>query len=167
MSDNTRRRSAADPVLRQQLQRARSSYARRDWADAFRALSRADQIVPLEANDLERLATAAYLIGRDDGYLTALDRAYRLRLETGEHRLAVRCAFWIGLRLLFRGETSQANGWLGRARRFLVTQEQDCAEWGYVLVPTVEQHLAAGDHQGAATAAARLPKSASVAAILT
>ena len=41
------------------LERGREAYARRAWADAFVQLSAADRESPLEAEDLERLATAA------------------------------------------------------------------------------------------------------------
>ena len=48
------------------LDRGRGSFGRHAWADAFTLLSAADRESPLEAEDLERLATAAYLTGRDD-----------------------------------------------------------------------------------------------------
>jgi hypothetical protein len=47
-----------------ELERGRASYARRAWLDAFTELSSADRDVPLESQDLERLATAAYLVGK-------------------------------------------------------------------------------------------------------
>lgn len=43
----------------------RESFGRRRWADAYGHLSAADQEIPLETEDLERLATAAYLLGKD------------------------------------------------------------------------------------------------------
>jgi hypothetical protein len=83
----------------------------------YAALSLADQGAPLEAADLELLATAAYLIGRDDDYLRALERAYEAYLDSDEIRLATRCAVWLSTRFLFRGEMGWATGWLGRAQR--------------------------------------------------
>ena len=47
-----------------ELERGRASFARRAWLDAFTALSSADRNAPLEPDDLERFATAAYLVGR-------------------------------------------------------------------------------------------------------
>jgi DNA-binding CsgD family transcriptional regulator len=137
-----------------ELERARESYERRAWADAYGRLALADQAAPLGAEDLERLALAAYLIGRDDDYLSALERAHRAHLDAGEGLAAVRCAFWLGLRFLFRGETGRATGWLARARRRLEREAQDCAEQGYLLLPVVEQHLAGGDCAAAYAAAA-------------
>ncbi|MGD9509134.1 MAG: LuxR C-terminal-related transcriptional regulator [Geminicoccaceae bacterium] len=67
---------------------------------------------------------------------------------------AVRCAFWLWLRLIFRGEMGRATGWLARAQRLLESEQPDCAERGYLLLAAVEQHLAAGDYSAAYAAAA-------------
>ena len=46
--------------------RGREFFDQRAWGDAFTELSAADREVPLEPEDLGRLATAAYLVGRDE-----------------------------------------------------------------------------------------------------
>jgi hypothetical protein len=48
------------------LEQGRRSYEELAWADAYARLSAADGHHPLGPEDLERLATAAYLLGRDD-----------------------------------------------------------------------------------------------------
>jgi DNA-binding NarL/FixJ family response regulator len=126
------------------IERARECYSRRAWSKAFRAFASADLETALDAEDLERLALSAYLIGRDDDYLAALDRAYQSHLQAGNRLRSARCAFWLGLRLLFRGEAGRATGWFTRAGR-LIEGDQDCAERGYLLLPAVEQHLRAGE----------------------
>ena len=131
------------------LQRGRDSYKRRAWADAYRALAAADKTVPLEAADLELLAMSAYLTARDDEYLGTLDRAYHAYLDARESLRAARCAFWLGLRLLFRRETGRATGWLGRSRRLVECEQQDCVEAGYLLLPIVESHLDAAESETA------------------
>lgn len=131
------------------LDRARRSYWKRAWADAFQAFSDADRESPLEAHDLELLALAAYLIGRDEEYLSTLERAYNAHQDIGEKLRAVRCAFWLGFRLLMRGDTGRANGWFARAQRLLVRDASDCAERGYLLLPTVEERLDSGDCEAA------------------
>jgi DNA-binding CsgD family transcriptional regulator len=136
------------------LERGRACYQRRAWADAHLWLARADQAAPLGGEDLELLSMAAYLIGRDDDYLAALDRAHQAFLDAGERARAIRCAFWLGLRFLFRGETGRATGWFGRAQRLLEHEEHDCAEQGYLLLWVVEQQLAAGDLEAANATAA-------------
>ena len=47
------------------LRHGREAYARRAWHDAYQAFLRADEATPLDADDLERLATAAYLVGHE------------------------------------------------------------------------------------------------------
>jgi len=120
---------------------------------AYESLWRADRAVSLAAADLELLATSAYMLGRDEDYLGGLERAYRLHLEAGETLRAARCAFWVGLNLVMRGETGRAMGWLGRAQR-LAERERDCVERGYLLFPVMFRHEAAGDYAAAAAAAA-------------
>jgi len=144
MNDFDRRRSGASVAeAAGELERGRVHFARRAWADAHGALARADRAVPLGRADLERLADSAYLIGREDDYLAALERAHRACLDADEPVRAARCAFWIGLCLAFRGDGGPATGWFGRARRLLDRAGRDCAERGYLLLPAAEQQLVA------------------------
>jgi DNA-binding CsgD family transcriptional regulator len=138
----------------QELERARGSFERRSWADAYAAFVLADALECLEAADLERLALAAYLTGRDNEYLDVLERAHHAHLKSGARARAVRCAFWLGFRLIMRGETGRATGWLCRADRLLEGEAGECAERGYLLLPQVEQRLESGDFEAAFGAAA-------------
>jgi DNA-binding CsgD family transcriptional regulator len=135
------------------LECARGAYEQRAWADAFQAFSQADQECPLEPEDLELLALTAYLVGRDDDYLNTLERAYNAHRDIGERLRAVRCAFWLGFRLLMRGEIGRANGWFTRAQRLLAGDTRECAERGYLLLPKVEEYLESGDYEAAYIAA--------------
>ncbi|MGH8480347.1 MAG: LuxR C-terminal-related transcriptional regulator [Gammaproteobacteria bacterium] len=146
--------SQTSATMASELEQGWACYAQRKWADAYDSLSRADQATPLVGKDLELLAMAAYLIGRDEDYLSALERAHQAYLDAGESVRAVRCAFWLGLRLLFRGETGRATGWLARARRLLERETHECAERGYLLLPVVEQQLGADDCESAYATAA-------------
>lgn len=137
------------------LKCGRRHYERRSWADAFDALKRADGACPLETDDLARLATSAYLIGREDEYLIALERAHHALLKAGRWTGAARGAFWIGLCLLFRGETGPATGWFGRAQRLLDRYESACAEQGYLLLPRAERELSLSDAQAAHASAVK------------
>lgn len=147
---------AVDPAVKPggDLDGARAAYERRAWADAYTALRRADAGQPLGAEELELLATSAYMVGRDDELVTALERAHRAHLDAGETLRAVRCAFWIGMTLALRGELGGAGGWLSRAQRLLDRDGRDCAERGYLLLTAVLDHEAAGDHGAALTTAA-------------
>jgi ATP/maltotriose-dependent transcriptional regulator MalT len=111
-------------------------------------------MVPLAAEDLELLAMSAYLIARDDEYLGTLERAYNAYLDEGASVRAARCAFWLGLRLLFRGETGRATGWLARSRRLIECEEDDCVEEGYLLLPVAEEQLEEGNSEAAYAIAA-------------
>jgi ATP/maltotriose-dependent transcriptional regulator MalT len=136
------------------LQQGRDAYARSAWAEAYESLAQADELDPLPAEDLELLAISAYMLGREDESMQILERASQRHAETGERRRAARCAFWVGIQLLLRGEMGPATGWLGRAHR-LLEGEGECPEQGYLLMPVAFQHEAEGDLDGAcATAAA-------------
>lgn len=117
--------------------------------DAFESLSRADRLAPLGPEDLELLATSAAMIGRDDDYVSVLERAHRAHLDDGETPRAVRCAFWMGANLMIRGEMGPATGWLARAQRLLEREERDCVEQGYLLVPLMMGQEEEGDYEAA------------------
>lgn len=63
------------------LDRGRDAFDRHAWAEARRELGLADGSSPLAPEDLERLATAAYLTGRDQESAEACARAHRGWLE--------------------------------------------------------------------------------------
>lgn len=134
------------------LESGRAAYARREWDDAFRALSQADAASPLAGADLERLAWSAGLTARDDDMLAAMERAHQAQLDAGERLAAARAALWLGFRLFARGEAGRAGGWLGRAQR-LVDDERaagrDAVEQGYLLLPATQRHLNLGEYQAA------------------
>ena len=131
-----------------ELERARAAAARREWAAAHEALVRVDANTPLAAPDLELLATSAYMLGRDDDYRAALERAYHAQLESHDAARAARCAWWIGHNLLFHGQSAPAAGWFGRGRR-LLDGVPDCVERGYLLIPELLEHVFSGDHDAA------------------
>ena len=117
--DPTERRSEGSVLL----DRGRAHCARQQWSEAFRALSRADRAAALAAGEL--LAPSAWVTGRDDDHLRTLERAHHAHLDAGERRRAARGAFWLGFRLLLRGEIGRATGWFARGQR-LVAGEGEC-----------------------------------------
>jgi len=127
------------------LQRGRACYERNEWNDAFEALSLADQATPLAADDLHLLAWSAGLSAHDDVMLATQDRVYHARLAAGQDLVAARAAFWLGFRLLARGEPAGASGWLSRAQRLVEQHAADCVEQGYLLLPAAQRHLSAGE----------------------
>ncbi|MEO8184545.1 MAG: response regulator transcription factor, partial [Deltaproteobacteria bacterium] len=101
------------------------------------------------------LALAAYFLGRDADYIALLQRAYHAHLAPGARTCAARAAFWLGLRLLFRGESGQGNGWLGRAQRLLDEEHGLRVEQGYLWLAATQLRLAAGDLDAASSSAAQ------------
>ena len=136
------------------LARGRRFYDARAWLQAHETLARADEDGPLSAEDLELLATSAYMLGRDDEWMRDLERAHHLYVAAEKPLRAARCALWIGINLALRGEVGGATGWLGRAQRLLDRDGRDCAERGYLLLPVMFQHEATGDFAAAAATAA-------------
>ena len=137
------------------LQQGRDFYERRAWKDAYEALARADGDAALEPEDLAQLAITAYMLGRDAESLSLLERAHHAFAAAGRPLEAVRCAFWLGMQLMLRGEVAPGGGWLGRAQRILDGQDEDCVERGYLLMPQVFRHEEAGDYASAAAIAAQ------------
>jgi DNA-binding CsgD family transcriptional regulator/tetratricopeptide (TPR) repeat protein len=137
-----------------EIEQGRELYARRAWSGAYVALSGADRETALPADDLELLATAAYMIGREDDYFSALGRAHQAHLNAGEALHAARCALWVAMNLAQRGEMGHAGGWLGRARRLVEREGRECVEQGYLLIPRMFEHEAMGDLSAAIATAA-------------
>ena len=138
----------------EELRRGRERYAERAWADADDMLSRADAQHELGGADLERLATAAYMLGDGDRYLSLLERAHAAYLSHGDRASALRCAFWAGLQSAQRGDMAHASGWLSRAERLLDHTGDDRPARGYLLLPRMFELEAAGRLEAAASVAA-------------
>ena len=135
------------------LDSGRRAFERQAWSEAYKQLSTADRHDALVADDLERLAVAAYLLGRDENSVSAFDRAYRLHVYAESPDRAARCAFWLGLTLLLRGEAGAATGWLSRGQRRI--GDLDCVEQGYLSLPVAELQLAQGNADSARETAAK------------
>lgn len=135
----------------QAVNRGRESFQRRAWGDAHALLSTADRDQPLELDDLERLAVAAQLTGRDGDSSDLWERAHHESLRIGDPARAAKCAFWLGLGLVTRGEMARGAGWFTRAGRLLEEHRLEGPEQGYLLVPAALQTLESGDAASAYT----------------
>ncbi len=124
------------------VQLGRAAFARRAWGAAHTLLSGAE---PLDADDLERLAIAAHLVGRDEESERAWARAHVEWVRLGDVDRAARCAFWLGFALLLRGETAQSGGWLARGERLVAQAGLDGAGRGLLLLPEGLVALDRGD----------------------
>lgn len=127
------------------LRQGRESFERRAWAESYRLLQAADRDAPLDAQDLERLAIAAYLVGRDDDCEAFTARAHQAFLDRGDCEGAARAAFWLGFALMGRAAIAPASGWFARAGRLLDEGRLDCVVRGYLLIPVAIRCIVEGD----------------------
>jgi DNA-binding CsgD family transcriptional regulator/tetratricopeptide (TPR) repeat protein len=132
------------------IERGREAFGRQAWAEAFEQLLGADAPA---AEDLQRLAVSAQLVGRREDSERAWERAHLAHLEEGNPEAAARCAFWLGLDLMLRGEEARAGGWFGRAQRVSEQVDPSCAARGLLLLPVGLEALFSGDLDGAAAVA--------------
>ncbi len=135
-------------------ERGRASYANHAWRDAYESLSRADDASRLEPEDLELLATSAYMQGLEDEYVRALERAHYAYLDAGQvpaphaalgGSASVSCCAGKKPR---RQAGSRAESGCSRARNV------DCVERGYLLLASMLESFAEGDFEAARAKAA-------------
>ena len=126
--------SAAD--AERALEEGRNAYARRQWAEARKRFAVADGAASLGGEELELLATAAYLTGRDEEYSGGLERAHppTWSRTTRCGPPAAPSGSASTSREPRRGRPAPAagspapSGWSSGAGR-------DCVERGYLLLP--------------------------------
>jgi DNA-binding NarL/FixJ family response regulator len=127
----------------------RAAFDRRAWGAACALLASATDV-----EDVERLAVAAHLAGRDDESDRAWAEAHREHVRLGQVDAAARCAFWLGIALMLRGEGARASGWLAGAERLVAGS--DGVGRGYLRLPVFLAALDADDGPTAATLAAEI-----------
>ncbi len=129
--------------------RAREAWDRRQWSAVVSILEAAGPAAT--ADDVELLARATWLVGREDDAHERLAHAHRAHLDDGHPSAAVRCAFWLGLLLVQAGDLAQGSGWIARAERLAEGLADDAVERGYLHLPRALLALGNGD-AGAARA---------------
>ena len=121
------------------------------WGDLFADLSAARREGEPSAEDPERLAVAAYMVGRDDACEDAWVAAHQAWLGRGEAERAARCAFWHALGLFFRGDLAPAMGWVARGGRLLTGSPHDSVAHVWLRMLQALPSLAEGDAQAASS----------------
>ena len=139
--------------LVEDLRQARETFERGEWATAFQAWSDVDTEA-LGPDDLHSLATAAFLLGKHDECLAAIQKAFQAHVDRSELAQAARCAFWMSMVFATGGDPAMAAGWTARADRLLEEIGEDVAEHGYVRFLHMFRHLAAEDWAAAVADAA-------------
>lgn len=125
--------------------RARDAFNKQAWRRAYDELSATAVAEPLEVDDLELLASAAYLAGLSDESRSAWITAHQKCADVGDVARAVRCAFWLAFGLLNAGDLARGGGWVDRAQRLLDERKIDCVERGYVRYAAALRAAFSGD----------------------
>ncbi|MDB4911217.1 MAG: hypothetical protein JWO39_2040, partial [Gemmatimonadetes bacterium] len=110
---------AAASRLGERLKTGLQAFERGDWHEAFDALSAADASGALLPRDLERLAEAAWWIGKSEDSIKMRERVYALYLENGDADRAAAVALAVAEDYFHKLARSVAHGWLQRAERHL------------------------------------------------
>lgn len=93
---------------------------------------------------------AADLVGEVDSCAHAWEAAYARYSGSGDAAGAARCATWLGMGLMLRGEQAWAGGWFARAHRLVDEVGLDDRVSGYLLIPNFLRALYGGDVDTAA-----------------
>jgi tetratricopeptide (TPR) repeat protein len=101
------------------LEAARAALDRGRWREAYVRFTAASAAHPLEAEDLERFAEAAWWVAEGAPCVRAREEAYRRYLERGDLDAAGRVALSLAEDHYHRLSRSVAQSWLRRAERHL------------------------------------------------
>jgi DNA-binding CsgD family transcriptional regulator len=131
----------------------RAAFDADSWTEAFAQLSAADAQSLLEPEDLERLATAAFLVGNDAVSIDARSRAHEGFLQRGDVPRAATAVFWLVFTLANNPSTrAQVSGWIARAKRLVDDVKESGVERGWLMCGFAFQRVSEGDiaaaHEG-------------------
>ena len=99
-------------------------FGRPEWPAALRSASASSSL-------------PSSIARRDVEFQRLQERLHRLDADAEDEVGAARCAFWLALYSLLRGEIGPANAWIARGQRLV--EDRDCAERGYVLLAVAGQ----------------------------
>lgn len=102
------------------------------WGEEYRQLAALDAEHGLDVDDLDRLATAAYMTGRDEESFELWGRGHHRCLEMGDTARAIRFGVRLAQALAFKGDIARSSGWVERSHRLLDDANLDCVERGFL-----------------------------------
>jgi hypothetical protein len=141
-------------VEKSTLEAGREASSRHAWREALDLLVEADREQELDADDLVRLAEAAWWSGRLDESIAAKERAYAAYLKQDRPRTAAVVALSLTQDYFGRNEQSISAGWFNRGERLLAAEPAG-VEHGYLAWMAAHGALNAGDFAAAHEAATR------------
>jgi DNA-binding CsgD family transcriptional regulator/tetratricopeptide (TPR) repeat protein len=115
----------------QAIEDARAACESCRWGEARRLLARVE-VAALDVDDLDRVATAAYLTGHDEEGFAYWIRAYQICANQGAVHRAANFGMKLAQGLGFKGDLGRCSGWVDRTRRLLEDAGIDCVEQGYL-----------------------------------
>ena len=128
---------------------ARAGSESRDWDEAYRLLS-AVPYGDLSIEDVDRLATAAYMTGRDEAAFELWARLHGDCAQADQVELAARFGLRVAQTMAFKGDIARSAGWVERVRRLLDDAGIDCVERGYLAHASAMCRIfGEGDYSGA------------------
>jgi tetratricopeptide (TPR) repeat protein len=101
------------------LEGARAAFQRCKWREAYVRFAAANAVGALEAEDLERLAEAAWWVAEGAACIRAREQAYRRYLQRGEPGAAAAVALALAEDHFHRLARSVGQGWFRRAQEHL------------------------------------------------
>ncbi len=139
------RRRAPEPSPLRDLATAQRLTRQGRWSEA-RDLLTSDHAASAEA--LELRGSLRYLLGDSKGCFEDLAHAFQVHDRPDR---AARCAAWLGILHLIRGESGHSRGWFTTARR-LVDEHGECAASAYLRVLPIIGDQSAGREEAISTA---------------
>jgi DNA-binding CsgD family transcriptional regulator len=121
---------------------ARTAYAAQAWRRAHEFYAAADE---LDADDHDRYAICAMLLGRMDEYFVLREKAYEELLERGDLVGAAMAALWGGMQRMVMGDVAAGGGWLARAGRLVAEDGTDSIAAAYMTLAEALGVATAGD----------------------
>jgi len=104
--------------VRRAIDDARAAFDRNDWGETHRLLSEFP-VDDLSAEDVDRLATASYLTGRDETAFELWTRLHRDCARTSQIELAARFGLRLAQTMGFKGDIARSAGWVERTAKQL------------------------------------------------
>ena len=122
---------------------ARGAHLRRDWETSYEAFVQASQAAPLDTDDLDALAAAAWRLGQCKESLRYSEQVFK-QLSRSDPTAAAMKAVDVALAWLTRGDLNVGQGWMNRARR-LLEGASDSPTSGYLAYLDAYIATCAGD----------------------
>lgn len=126
------------------LERARTALRDHAWSEAYGALATLDREAALGAEDLERLAEAAWWSAHPAESVDAFERAHTAYVAEGNPERAAYVALRLVDERFTRHEAALANGWRQRAIRLLEGRPETAVN-GYLELELVRASMMGGD----------------------